>query len=81
VTGRSAAHGADPFLQLEHDALGGLLADPGDRLEAGRVLERDRAPQLGRVEPETIASATFGPIPTTESSCSNSSRSSLSAKP
>ena len=33
------------------------------------------------VEPETIASATFGPIPETESSCSNSSRSSVSAKP
>ena len=34
------------LLQLEHDPLGGLLADPGDRLEARRVAERDRAPQL-----------------------------------
>src|SRR5262249_852780 len=35
------------LLQLEHDALGRLLADARDRLEARRVLERDRAPKLG----------------------------------
>ena len=39
---------AELLLQLEHDALRGLLADPGDRLEAGGVLERDRAAQVGR---------------------------------
>jgi hypothetical protein len=33
------------------------------------------------VEPETIASATFGPTPETPSSSSNSSRSSAVAKP
>src|SRR5437764_16991 len=33
---------------LEHDPLGGLLADSRDRLEARRVLERDRAAQLVR---------------------------------
>ena len=33
------------------------------------------------VEPETIASATFGPTPFTPSSSSNSSRSSADAKP
>ena len=32
-------------------------------------------------EPETIASATFGPTPDTESRCSKSSRSAGSAKP
>ena len=32
-------------------------------------------------EPETIASATFGPMPFTVSSCTNSSRSARSAKP
>src|SRR5581483_12185257 len=37
---------ADLLLQLEHDALRRLLADPGDRLEPGRVLEHDRALQL-----------------------------------
>src|SRR5258705_22813 len=36
------------LLQLEHDALGRLLADAGDRLEACRVLADDRAPQLLR---------------------------------
>ena len=35
------------LLQLEHDALGGLLADARNRDEPGRVLEDDRAPQLG----------------------------------
>ena len=39
--------GAELLLQLEHDPLGGLLADPGDRLEARRVLEHDRAAQVG----------------------------------
>ena len=39
---------AELLLQLEHDPLRGLLADAGDRLEARRVVERDRAPQLGR---------------------------------
>src|SRR5438132_6135299 len=37
----------DLLLQLEHDALGRLLADTRDGLEAGSVLERDRAAQLG----------------------------------
>ena len=32
-------------------------------------------------EPETIASATFGPIPATVSRCTKSSRSAASAKP
>ncbi len=40
--------GAELALQLEHDPLGRLLADAGDRLEAGDVLERDRAAQLAR---------------------------------
>ena len=35
-------------LELEHDPLGGLLADTGNRLEARRVLERDRALELVR---------------------------------
>ena len=34
------------LLQLEHDALGRLLADAGDRLEARGVLAHDRAAQL-----------------------------------
>ena len=34
------------LLQLEHDALGRLLADAGDRLEADGVLAHDRAAQL-----------------------------------
>ena len=38
--------GADLLLELEDDALRGLLADPGDRLEAGVVAERDRPPEL-----------------------------------
>ena len=45
--GRVVAGERDLLLQLEHDALGRLLADPGDRLEAGVILERDRAPELG----------------------------------
>src|SRR5690242_11352761 len=32
------------LLQLEHDPLGGLLADTRNRLEARRVLEHDRTP-------------------------------------
>ena len=36
------------LLQLEHDALRGLQADAGDRLEALDVVARDRAAQLGR---------------------------------
>ena len=39
--------GAELLLQLEHDPLGGLLADPRDRLEARGVLEHDRAAQVG----------------------------------
>src|SRR2546421_2284398 len=39
---------AEPLLQLEHDPLGSLFSDPRDRLEARRVLERDRAAQLVR---------------------------------
>src|SRR5438876_512173 len=38
---------AELFLQLEHDALRGLLADPGNRLEARGVLERDCPAQVG----------------------------------
>ena len=45
---RRLVHRAELLLQLQHDALRGLLADPGDRLEAGRVVERDRAPQVAR---------------------------------
>src|SRR5690242_6977283 len=46
---RGDGHGsvAELLLQLEHDPLGGLLPDAGDRLESRRVLEDDRAPQLG----------------------------------
>ena len=69
------------LLQLEHDPLGGLLPDAGDHLEARVVPERDRAAQLAGGEPETTASATFGPIPLTVSSSVNSSRSSASANP
>ena len=39
--------GAELLLELEHDAIGRLLADAGDRLEARRVLAHDRTPQLG----------------------------------
>src|SRR5207248_7301208 len=39
---------AEPFLQLQHDPLGGLLADSRNCLEARRVLERDRPAQLVR---------------------------------
>src|SRR5262249_18092679 len=35
------------LLQLEHDALGRLLADALDRLEARRILECDRTPKVG----------------------------------
>jgi hypothetical protein len=37
---------AEALLQLQHDALGGLLADARDCLEARRVLECDRTAQL-----------------------------------
>ena len=68
-------------LQLQDDTLRRLAADAGNRLEARRVLARDRAAKSAGVEPETIASATFGPTPETESSCSKSSRSAASANP
>src|SRR5262249_1363650 len=42
---------SDLLLQLEDDALRGLLADPGNRLEPGRVLEGNRAPQVGGTRP------------------------------
>src|SRR5439155_9948091 len=42
---------AELLLQFEHDPLGGLLADSRDRLEARRVLEHDRTPELGRRRP------------------------------
>src|SRR5215211_117920 len=48
---RRVGRRADLLAQLEHDALRGLLADPGDRLEARGVLERDRAAQLRRRRP------------------------------
>ena len=55
---------AELVLQLHDDPLGGLAADPGDRLEAGEVVARDRPAELvAGGEPETIASATFGPDP------------------
>ena len=54
MTGRAGGSGdrhrilrAQLLLQLEHDPLRRLLADAGDGLEARRVLEHDRAPQLG----------------------------------
>src|SRR5579884_3641191 len=43
---RRDRHGRELLLQLEHDPLGGLLADAGDRLEARGVLAHDRAAQL-----------------------------------
>ena len=36
------------LLELEHDPLGGLLADAGDGLEPSRVLTRDRPAELRR---------------------------------
>src|SRR6185295_14969763 len=41
-------HRAELLLELEDDALGGLLADPRDRLEACVVAHRDRLAQLRR---------------------------------
>ena len=74
--------GAELLLQLEHDPLCRLAADPGDRLEARRVVaRRSRGGAPSGVDPETIASATFGPTPETPSSSSNSSRSSAEANP
>ena len=45
------------LLQLEHDALRGLAADARDRLEAGRVVERDRAAELGAAATRTRSRA------------------------
>ena len=44
---RSERRIAELVLQLEHDAVGGLLADAGDRLETRGILADDRAAQLG----------------------------------
>ena len=46
-TRSTSAHRAELLLQLEHDALRGLEADAGNRLEPLHVVARDRAPQLG----------------------------------
>ena len=55
---------AELLLQLEHDALRGLLPDSGNRQEARGVAEDDRAPQLRRrASPRRSSSATFGPTP------------------
>ena len=45
---RVGACDTHPPLELQHDALRCLLPNPGNRLEAGDVLERDRATQLAR---------------------------------
>ena len=45
---RPASATAELLLQLEDDPLRRLLADPGDRLEARVVAERDRPAQLAR---------------------------------
>ena len=61
---------AELLLQLEHDPLGGLLADPGDRLEARVVAERDRPAQLARRASRRRRRARpSGPIPLTVSRC------------
>src|SRR6187551_480848 len=44
---RRFLHRAELLLQLEYDPLRGLLADSRNRLEARRVLQRDRAAQVG----------------------------------
>ena len=72
---------AELLLELQHDAFRRLLADPGDRLEARVVAERDRLSSSPEGDPETTASATFGPIPLTVRRCTKSSRSSASANP
>ena len=73
---------ADLLLQLEHDALGRLLADPGNRLEPGGVLERrSRAGARRATRSRRRASATFGPIPLTPMRWTKSSRSAASANP
>ena len=46
ATAASSTASAIFSLQLEHDPLRRLLADPGDRLEPRRVLEHDRAAKL-----------------------------------
>src|SRR5262245_65615589 len=46
--GLRLADRAEPFFELQDDTLGRLLADPGDGLKAGRVLERDRTTALVR---------------------------------
>ena len=70
------------LLQLEHDALrrlaGRCRGSPGSASTSSRAIARRSS---AGVEPETIASATFGPTPETPSSSSNSSRSSAVAKP
>ena len=59
-----------------------FLPTPGIAIEPRRVARATIARRSSAgVEPETIASATFGPTPETESSCSNSSRSAGSANP
>ena len=70
-----------PILQLEHDPLGGLLADAGNGREPRRG-RRARSPDSsGGSMPDSTASASFGPIPLTPISRSNRSCSSSVAKP
>ena len=74
---RGEASRRELLLQLEHDPLRRLLADPGDRLEARRVLAaRSRGAARPGSSPRRSRARPSGPIPETESSCSNSSRSS-----
>ena len=73
---------AELLLQLEHDALGRLLADAGDRLEARGVLAHDRAAQLAR--PASRRRSRARPSArrrSRDSSWTKSSRSARSAKP
>ena len=79
---RRRRRGAELLLQLEHDALRGLAADAGDRLEARVVVAHDRAAQLGRRRPGDDRERDLRPdAADTPSSSSNSSRSSAVAKP
>jgi hypothetical protein len=70
----------DGVLQLESDALSRLLSDPGYCLKAHDVAERDGSVQAGAAL-ETMASATFGPIPLTPRRWMKSARSAVSEKP
>ena len=69
------------LLELEDDALGGLLADPRDRLEARGIRSAIARRSSDGGALETTASATFGPMPLTPRRWRKSSRSAASAKP